>query len=489
MMRQRRASPLEHHPLARRWAHRRGIPAWVGLGPLGLAIGLLASGCPQSSSIVPYPTGEPCDHEGQVLGIVPCADDQYAVRICADGKDTVTACGQEVGCVAGAVGTASCGFNGQGQMTRSCIFARRVDARIEHCESGDTDAACAYRWTSFGPCVGDDVCRNGVSQRVACADWATTRSRECLDGAWLDGACTDPAANCEHGRTDLAGPCEHQQPSRFFSLGAYTACFHGQLAAPTVCQGCDRTDPAGALMTVCGLNGRSAFNVSCTQDGLWNSRCDDLDRCVLGATRPTACGQNGRGVQQQTCRASEGEDRQTSHFEDDGPCVDADECGDGARRVIDGDCALGRVFQRCVNGQWMRDMCLPHCDEGRPCLFGACHRGDGDDESGVCLQPSCDDGIWNGDERSTDSDGQRCPRAAEETLCNGRDDDGDGETDEGGAPPRFCGVGACLAPYSPDAAEDPCGPSRCTPGYPSMELPDGGMDEDCDGAVDEAPVP
>ena len=69
-------------------------------------------------------------------------------------------------------------------------------------------------------------------------------------------------------------------------------------------------------------------------------------------------------------------------------------------------------------------------------------------------------------------------------LCNGRDDDCDGMTDEEIAD-TICGVGACerRVPACTNGR-----PNTCTPGMPDLEVCNG-ADDDCDGATDEAPLP
>jgi len=80
---------------------------------------------------------------------------------------------------------------------------------------------------------------------------------------------------------------------------------------------------------------------------------------------------------------------------------------------------------------------------------------------------------------------QETPGEGTLEVCNGLDDDCDGETDEGFGD-IVCGLGACQVsvPACLDGA-----PQRCTPGAPpepDRELScEDGLDNDCDGASDE----
>ncbi|MCB9634583.1 MAG: hypothetical protein H6721_20860 [Sandaracinus sp.] len=80
-----------------------------------------------------------------------------------------------------------------------------------------------------------------------------------------------------------------------------------------------------------------------------------------------------------------------------------------------------------------------------------------------------------------DDDDAVRPDATE--LCNGVDDDCDGEVDDG-FETVTCGRGACMRTVG--LCED--GVSvRCTPGFPSAEICNG-LDDDCNGVVDDTPV-
>ncbi len=83
---------------------------------------------------------------------------------------------------------------------------------------------------------------------------------------------------------------------------------------------------------------------------------------------------------------------------------------------------------------------------------------------------------------------ERCdpgaPAAADGT-CDGSDDDCDGATDEDAGPiPVRCGVGAC-ARDGMAACIDGIRDERCAPGDPAPDDPCDGVDDDCDGALDE----
>ncbi len=173
---------------------------------------------------------------------------------------------------------------------------------------------------------------------------------------------------------------------------------------------------------------------------------------------------------------------------------DGDGFGDPANQVLD-----------CERPDGFSERC-DDCDDRDPEVYpGATERCDGRDDDcdgqtdeigcdcvddtvepcgpseGVCEPGTrrCVDGRW------TDCEGGVGPA---EELCNGLDDDCDGQTDEdyGVGLRCFAGLGACRREGVMVCSEDGLG-IRCDaePGEPAAQEACDGLDDDCDGLVDE----
>ncbi len=125
------------------------------------------------------------------------------------------------------------------------------------------------------------------------------------------------------------------------------------------------------------------------------------------------------------------------------------------------------------------DNCDGRVDEGCSCKQGdtqKCMSGQSNPEGvGVCKAGSqtCDEhGQWGA------CDGEVTPSAE---VCNGKDDNCDGQVDEN-IDSVTCGLGVCKVTV--DGCKDGA-PVPCIPGKPSAKEKCDGVDDNCDGQVDE----
>jgi hypothetical protein len=171
----------------------------------------------------------------------------------------------------------------------------------------------------------------------------------------------------------------------------------------------------------------------------------------------------------------------------------------------------GTCFLSSPDGcSWMGDPPMPPMGG---CCLTAGHKVCNDDDLGVHCESNtpngsiiehevegpqnasnCFDGIDNNCDMHYDHDDMGCTTADETNLCNGFDDDNDGEIDEGFSLGDPCSVGVGICVRNGVYVCDGSGGSECNkvPGAPQGENTPGvgkcvdGLDNDCDGTTDLA---
>ncbi len=381
--------------------------------------------------------GEICEQGFCVEVCVP------SVEICDDGLDND--CDGEVdeGCGLPCADDADCPadqFCRAGQCIDACGCASDADCPMGHvCEDCMCVPACEEDADGDGFCAPEDCDDRNPAVHPYAADVCDGLDNDC-DGEVDEG--------CDVCRTDADCPagqlCDAATGQCVLACSANADCPAGQLCVNGVCQAGCASDADCAAGEVCVDNlCQAACEPEICGDGLDND-CDGLidEDCGLPCASDADCPAG------QLCDAATGQ------------------CVGGC--ASDADCAIGEL---CVDG-----LCVAPCDRD----------ADGDGYLAIdCGGTDCDD-----------ADPTVHPGAPED--CNGLDDDCDGQVDEGCsvncstnadcAAGQVCLAGRCVAACASDA--DCAAGQVCVDGLcedvclPGMEICNG-MDDDCDGLVDE----
>jgi RHS repeat-associated protein len=356
-----------------------------------------------------------------------------------------------------------------------------------------TDTSCDRIDQDCDGTADDDV----APQPTSCGVGACVRTgaRTCVNGQMHDsctagtGAASD--ASCDGVDDDCSGTADEDYVPTSTNCGVgacaragVTTCVSGSVqssctpgsAAPTdaTCDGID-DDCSGTAdedyipaLTSCGVG-------ACARNG--------SSSCVAGIVREN-CAPGTPSATDATCN---GIDDDCSGAADEDYVPASTSCGSGACArtglII---CAAGAPLNTCVPGaaaandatcDGLDDDCDQHVDENyapgpMSCGIGACaSTGSSSCVNGV-VQSTCVPGTVGND-----------------TTCNGIDEDCDGHIDEHYVPQSTsCGVGACAVTGTTSCIAGHA-QAACTPGAPSPDTGCDGIDDDCDGHIDEAHVP
>ncbi len=453
--------------------------------------------------------GDPCSANGQCVSGY-CKEGACADATCSDGVRN----GGETGVDCG--GDCPLCADGNGCLTgANCVsgYCKAGVCATPSCTDGakngnETDVDCGGvcpKCELGEACGGNGDCESGKCTGGACVEVLPACDDGIKNGTESDVDCGGSCAGCAYGKQcggdeDCAsGTCKNA------TCDAPASCEDGQKNG-----GETDVDCGGATCPQCPVNKNCAGPTDCLSEA-----------CIFGVCQMPTCddGQKNQGESDVDCG---------------GPKCDG--CALGGKCSGGGDCVSGicdgGVCVSCDDGEKNGDETGVDCGGacGATCADGEACGGVGDCASGRCEGgkcTSCQDGVQNGSETDVDCGGSVCPAcsaggkcvsagdcatsgceggvccelnacgacgALPTEVCNGVDDDCDGETDEAadvGAPPACDeqqGVCAGAVAACKGAQGWVCGAAEygaASPSYEATEDSCDGKDNDCDGQTDE----
>ncbi len=325
------------------------------------------------------------------------------------------------------------------------------------CQMGD--CANGYADCDTDPSNGCEVSLGTVENCSACGDDCTDDFAN-AEGLCTAGACTMGDCLPGFGDCDTSGDsCETALTSTDNCGSCGNACSDGESCLDNggtwECQsGCADADSDGFADATCG-----------------GTDCDDADNSVY-PNAPELCDDVDND-----CDSETDED-----FADKGAACDGsdddDQCANGTLTCNDAgdglECTGDTPATEACDGQ--DNDCDGDIDEDWPTLGDSCDGDDADEcANGQLVCNTAGNGVVCNED----------PSQVKEEICNNEDDDCDGDTDEGFGQYE-CGVGACKV------SVDMCINGEyqsCVPKDPPEQVEmtcDDGVDNDCDGYIDDA---
>ncbi|MBN2497247.1 MAG: hypothetical protein JXR96_21825 [Deltaproteobacteria bacterium] len=286
---------------------------------------------------------------------------------------------------------------------------RRIHVFLGFCSAVFVSTACSsdralVLCSSDADCEAGRICRNGACRQECSGNGDCPDGQICVSGACLTGCQSD--SDCPDGEHCQGGTCSALPPDD----GGQDAGTDG---------GSDGGDQAGDGGEPCqpvGIQERCGTDRGACESG--------VRTCMAGGVWSDCAGEVG--PQPETC---DGRDEDCDGETDEGVEPSGGEC------LSEGVCAEAEV--RCQGGRWL-------------CLYPATHQPTG------------------------------------ETLCDGLDNDCDGQTDEDlVAPEGLCPAEGICAVGTTAACRDGSWTCDLPPGYEEPERSCDGQDNDCDGLTDE----